>query len=409
MSLDACLEAKSPGQRSICSICQALLVFFPAPDLQEEDAMPRGPSRPHPPTRLLDALEVPRAIGAYNAGKPMNRILLAEAIKLSPTSSGFRDRIMASYRYGLTEGNYKSESISLTSVGEAIGLPRDDNERVLAERAAFGKVPIFAKLLQHFANAKVPESGFLKNTLERAPFSVEPAWSEEIAQLFIQNARDVGYLRDMGGNTFLVVDTGTALSPEVQPDGRNAERDESDEEGQSEQSPTNIASTMQMPDPETARSTAPDRPKPVQVFVAHGRSQKPLEQLRKILNEWQVPFVVAVDEANAGRPISEKVAELMKSCSAGIFIFSADEQFTDSSGNTICRPSQNVVYELGAAGLLYGRKIVVFRESGVTFPSDFSDLGWIEFQRDALDAKAMDLLRELIALKAVRLVSSTAD
>jgi predicted nucleotide-binding protein len=153
----------------------------------------------------------------------------------------------------------------------------------------------------------------------------------------------------------------------------------------------------------------PERPKPVQVFVAHGKNLKPLEQLRKILNEWQVPFVVAVDEANAGRPISEKVADLMKSCSAGIFIFSADEEFTDGSGTKIFRPSQNVIYELGAAGLLYGRKIVVFKESAVTFPSDFSDLGWIQFERDALDAKAMDLLRELIALRAVKLVSSGGE
>ena len=94
---------------------------------------------------------------------------------------------------------------------------------------------------------------------------------------------------------------------------------------------------------------------------------------------------------------------------ASVISMSADEEFTDSSDRKIFRPSQNVIYELGAASLLYGRKIVVFRESGVTFPTDFSDLGWIEFERDALDAKAMDLLRELIALKAVKLVSSTAE
>ena len=144
----------------------------------------------------------------------------------------------------------------------------------------------------------------------------------------------------------------------------------------------------------------------MQLFIAHGRNRKPLEQLREILNGWKVPFLVAVDEANAGRPISEKVADTMRQCSAGIFIFTADEEFRSGAGETVFRPSENVVYELGAASLLYGRKIVIFKEAGVSFPSDFSDLGWIEFERDALDAKAMELLREMIALDAVRLVST---
>ena len=166
------------------------------------------------------------------------------------------------------------------------------------------------------------------------------------------------------------------------------------------------------PAPEVTITPAPqerERALPVQIFVAHGRSRKPLDQLQKILNEWQVPYLVAVDEPNAGRPISQKVADLMKACSAGVFIFTSDDEFTDGAGNVVSRPSQNVIFELGAASLLYGQRIVVLKERGVTFPSDFGDLGWIEFDKDALDAKAMELLRELIALKAVRLVSATSD
>jgi predicted nucleotide-binding protein len=212
-----------------------------------------------------------------------------------------------------------------------------------------------------------------------------------------------------GGGSYLVIEAGTAPMPEVRKEEAHAQPEEADGSSAPQPSAGSAAPAAQKPDPPSVMETASDRPKPVQVFVAHGRSLKPLDQLKKILNEWQVPFVVAVDEPNAGRPIPEKIADLMKECSAGIFIFSADEEFTDSSGTQIFRPSQNVIYELGAAGLLYGRKIVVFRESGVSFPSDFSDLGFIDFERDALDAKAMDLLRELIALKAVKLVSSSAE
>jgi hypothetical protein len=371
--------------------------------------MPRSAPRPHPPVLLSQALEVAKAITEFNGGKPMNRILLAGAMQVSPTSSAFRERIMASYRYGLTEGSYKSENITLTAIGTSATRPRDDNERVTAERDALRHVPVFAQLLQHFANNKLPEPQFLKNTLERQPFSIEPAWSEEVASIFEENARTVGYLRSMSGANYIVLDAGTAPVADVREEEADVESEEEDGPSGLSLPVVSTAPPVQQPSSPSVMEPPPDRPRPMQVFVAHGKNQKPLEQLRKILNEWQVPFVVAVDEANAGRPISEKVADLMKSCSAGIFIFSADEEFTDASGAKIFRPSQNVIYELGAAGLLYGRKIVIFKESSVTFPTDFSDLGSIRFDRDALDAKAMDLLRELIALKAVKLVSSGAE
>lgn len=352
---------------------------------------------------LTTALQVAQAITANNAGRPMNRILLAEAMDLSPTSSGFRDRVMASYRYGLTEGNYTSQSLSLTPTGVAASRPRNSDEGVAAQRKAFAHVPVFNQLLAHFSNARVPESKFLTNTLVREPFSIDPAWAAEVADIFLTNARDVGYLRMMSGAPWLVTDAGTAAMPDSPVEDGGPQPDDVVDPDFEEAIPVAAAA------PPTAPTRSKAKTAPVQVFIAHGSNRKPVDQLKKILNEWQVPFVVAVDEPHAGRPISEKVADLMRSCSAGIFIFTADEEFSDDAGNKVYRPSQNVVYELGAAGLLYGRKIVIFKETQVSFPSDFRDLGWIDFDRDALDAKAMDLLRELIALKAVRLVSSTSE
>src|SRR5439155_3216946 len=103
-----------------------------------------------------------------------------------------------------------------------------------------------------------------------------------------------------------------------------------------------------------------------------------------------------------GRPISRKVASLMQEeCSSGIFIFTADERFVrEKDGDTeeVWRPSENVVYELGAASILYENRIVIFKEKGVAFPSDFSDLGYIEFERDQFVAELGSLFRELVGL-----------
>ena len=79
---------------------------------------------------------------------------------------------------------------------------------------------------------------------------------------------------------------------------------------------------------------------------------------------------------------------MREECSAGIFIFTADEAFLkvseDGTQEQVWRPRENVVYELGAASILYENRIVIFKERGVNFPSDFSDLGYIEFEKDQL-------------------------
>lgn len=154
-------------------------------------------------------------------------------------------------------------------------------------------------------------------------------------------------------------------------------------------------------------SQSPQIEKKPKLFLAHGKNQKPLNDLKKILEGFGIQFVVAIDEPHAGRPISSKVAGLMEECTAGIFIFTKDEVFLKKSSEDhteqVWRPSENVVYELGAASILWGPKIIILREEGVNFPSDFSDLGYITFKEGEIGAKAMEIMKELIAFKLLKL------
>lgn len=138
------------------------------------------------------------------------------------------------------------------------------------------------------------------------------------------------------------------------------------------------------------------------IFIAHGKNRTPLEQLKKILDQFKVPYRVATEEANLGRPIGSKVRETMESCNSAILIFTADEEFQDAKGSQIWRPSENVIYELGASGYLYGKQIVIMKEEGVVFPTNFRDLGYISFPKDALDSRAMEVLKELIGFGIVK-------
>ena len=138
------------------------------------------------------------------------------------------------------------------------------------------------------------------------------------------------------------------------------------------------------------------------IFLGHGKNKRPLDQLKQVLDEYKIPYKVAVDEANRFRPISQKVADTMQECGAGYPIFTADEEFHDVHNTVIWRPSENVVYELGAASMLYGSKIIIFKEDTVDFPANFRDIGYISFEKDALSAKVNELFRELIAFGLIK-------
>ncbi len=352
--------------------------------------MPRGPTRPYPEIPITEAIQVPQGIREHNAGRPMNRVLLAEALKLSPTSSDFRDLLSASYKYGFTKGSFNSETIDLTELGEQLTKPRSEMGKLDAMRKGLRRIVLFERLLTHFNNNKLPTAEFLKNTLEREPFNVTPEWSAEAANVFIANGKAVGFIRDVSGSPFVVIEAGPPA----------AEVSEAITEVEKEQ----VLPTEQKPKVPTE---APQIPTSLQFFIGHGKDKEALEQLKGIINQLGIPYVVAQEEPNIGRPISKKVKDLMDSCSGGIFIFSADEEFRDLNGNSIFRPRENVVFELGAASYKYDQRIVIFKESGIAFPSDFRDLGYIEYEKGQLAGKTMDLLKELIALKAVKILPGT--
>lgn len=139
------------------------------------------------------------------------------------------------------------------------------------------------------------------------------------------------------------------------------------------------------------------RPRPNAIFVGHGKNKKPRDQLTKILGQYGIPFKVAEDEPNRGRPIPIKVKETMEECGAAILIFSADEELFDKDGASVWRPSENVVNELGAASIMYDSRIIIFREDSVNLATNYESIGYITFEHDDLTAKANDLFRELIA------------
>ena len=364
-------------------------------------------NRNYPQLALSDALKLSRAIQDEASGMPVSKLTLAELVDSTPTSRVFRELVASSRLYGLTNGGINSDEFGLTQLGER-ATGGDEVERVAALKVAVLTVEPYKLFFEAFDGKKIPAVGPLKDFL-MSKAEVDETRVVECVQHIKEDAKTAGLTKSLKGGQWVDLNG----VPEADADPEDAEEDDSDDdvdpgdeaagenhEGLTDERDQSGEVKLQDAGSKAAAILAGG---PKKVFIAHGKNRTPLDQLKKALDQFKVKYAVAVDEPNRGRPISKKVAELMeKDCSSGIFIFTADERFLreDAEGNQIevWRPSENVVYELGAASILYENRIVIFKEKDVSFPSDFSDLGYISFEKDQLVAEIGTLFAELVSL-----------
>lgn len=361
-------------------------------------------NRNYPPLILSEALKVASAIQDEASGMAVSRLTLAELLDISPSSSGLRDLVAASRFYGLTTGGINSEEFGLTPDGQdATG--GDEVARSRAYKKAVLGVPAYALFFEMFSNKKLPGPAAFREFLIRTA-EVPPDRVEECMSFILADAETAGFLRPVKGGTYIDL-TGAPKAYEAsQTDIADVPENSEHVSGEGPISSKQLQREEELRAEQLSASHAlisrGGDARVKKVFIAHGKNRIPLDQLKKALDQFKVSYAVAVDEPNKGRPISKKVAALMRDeCSSGIFIFTADEQFLRPDANAtehIWRPSENVIFELGAASILYENRIVIFKEKGVSFPSDFSDLGYIEFEKDQLFAELGPLFSELVGL-----------
>ncbi len=340
------------------------------------------------------ALRVAAALEDKNGGNSMPPLDVALALGISPGSSNLRDLLSSSIKYGLTSGSFNQPRVALEALGRDIVQPKsvEDKHRALFE-AAF-KPNAFRRVWEAYRGKKLPDPAFFRNALMR-DFGVPREMVANFAEVFLSNIGFLGLIKDAPNGKWLSNDHSSPKAPFL-----------AEEEGGQV---GNGAAAEVIEDSDTdvlipgERSTQAGLVQKQAIFVGHGKNKAPLQQLERILNEYHIPHKIAVYEANEGRPISQKVADIMNQCGSAIIIFTADEEFKDRTGNAIYRPSENAVFELGAASVMYGRRVVIFREESVSFPANFRDIGHIPFEKDNLAAKTNELFRELISFGLIRI------
>ena len=335
-----------------------------------------------PRNSLLKSLSVAKTIWEDNSRNPMTLLDLATKLKYFVTSSSFVNLIVASSRYELTTGSWSQDAtktISLSNLGRSIVASTSTDDLNTLQIKALLTPRLFNKVLNNISGKIIPKEDIFKNELIRV-HNVKEKDRDSCYTIILKNINELNLYKENNGKKYLVLSSNPKIDSSTNMDNNGIKDD-------------NEAELVVEHDNEI-----PVVSKPKQIFVAHGKNHKPLDQLKTILNQFKIPFKIAIDESNQGRPISQKVSDLMHEYSSAIFLFTKDEETKDKDGNLIYQPSDNVVFELGAASVLYGDKIVIFKQNGVSFGSDFKDLGYISFEDEQLNAKTIDLMKELVDL-----------
>jgi predicted nucleotide-binding protein len=341
-----------------------------------------------PKATLEESLRVAQAIESANAGQPYPPLETANAMGLSPASSHFRTLLSASARRGLTAGSHMAKRISVLDTGRDIVAPTDEDSVGPAIRRAALTPPVFQAIYNHYRGKKLPDDQYLINTLTRE-FAVPAKDATRCAKIFRADMEYAGLLVQTKTGLFLTDNLETAPVGRAALTVVPAAEDADDDEG------SLGADASEVPPAITPAAPAHKPQPPKAIFIGHGPSKTPVNQLTKMLDELGLPYKVAEYEPNAGRPISQKVADLMDECGAAILIFTADRELRDLDGNPVWLSSENVSNELGAATVLYNGRVVIFKEQGVELASNYSGIGYIEFEKNKLSAHAMELFREV--------------
>jgi len=338
-----------------------------------------------PNTTLDDALRVPCAVMENYARKAATPLQVASALKMTPFFETFRNCCGASIAYGLTAGGYNDKEITVEPLSKRILAPLEEGDDLVAKREAALKPRILGEFIRRYENSPLTRDDIALDVLVEMGVPREKTVS--VYTLTLDTAQAVGLIREIRNKQYIDLSgMHAATKLEVMT-----------EAGQAEELPPSLPALKE-------REATPIHKELGQgIFVAHGKNKKPLEQLKRILGQFRIPYKVAVDEPNLGRPIGAKVKEIMESCNCATLISTADDEFQDKEGRPTWLPSENVVYELGASGYVYGSRIVILKEDTVEFPTNFRDLGYISFAKDQLEAKSMDVLKELIGFGIVKI------
>ena len=345
-----------------------------------------------PHTPLQEAQKIATAIVNDFAGVEGTPPDVALALGISPTSSSWRTLTGSSIAYGLTEGGFNANTIKLSPLGKKLVAPEEEGADISARREAILRPRILKEFFEKYRRAKFPSDVIACNVLRSLGVPADRV--QEALTTVKANGRYAGIIRDTPTGPFVSLDspgiplpatTATPANGEQAADTRAEERTISDD---------NSEIVSPAPTPAAAPAQILADPKTKRVFISHGKQKAIVVQLKELLSFGSFEPVVSVDRESTAIPVPEKVFEDMRSCGAGVIHVGSEGKYLDREGVEHTKINDNVLIEIGAAMALYGKKVILLVERGVSLPSNLQGLYRCEFEGDRLDYEAtMKLLK----------------
>lgn len=322
---------------------------------------------------LQECQRIPGALVDNFGGRDGSPPDVALAMGISPTSSQWRDMAGAALAYGLTEGGPQAAIIKLLPLGRRLAAPEEEGDDVAARREAILKPRIAQEFFEKYRRAKFPGDVIAVNVLRS--LGIPPDRTDKALEILKANGRYAGIIRETPTGPFVNLDSpgipGPTTTARVSEDPLFIDASPPEAPRIPEPPPTVIAPAV---DPRSNR-----------VFITHGKQRAVVNQIKELLTFGSFEPVVSVERESTAIPVPEKVFEDMRSCVAGVIHVGSEGKFIGTDGSEHSKINDNVLIEIGAAMALYGKKVILLVERGVSLPSNLQGLYRCEFEGDKLD------------------------
>lgn len=315
---------------------------------------------------LREALTIAQAITDNFASQPTTPHQIAMALGISPTSSSWRTLTGAAGAYGLTNGAYSAVKIGLQELGRRATAPTEEGDDIKARAEAALKPKVFAEFFAKYNRQKFPTDKIAINVLQY-DFSVPVDRVQDVLETLNDNGKFVGFIHQTKTGPFVSTDD---LKPS--PVTSMQSKPETTEEEQA------VVEKELQPPPEVVKQSK--AAEVFRVFISHGKDMNIVEQVKDVLDLYDIEYEVAVEEETTAIPVPQKVLMAMRRCEAGIMIVSVDDEAAASAGTI----NNNVLIEIGAAFVLYDQKVVLLWDKRLKIPSNLQGLYRCEFEGDQL-------------------------
>ena len=269
--------------------------------------------------------------------------------------------------------------MKLTNLGKRLVAPEAEGEDLAARREAIMKPKVLRDFFEKYRRAKFPNDLIASNVLKSMSLPADRVASG--LEIIKDNGRYAGIIRETPTGPFINLDSPGVPAPTATPEFPGQSSLDTTEPASQETATSAAAVPAAAPAPAAPALTA----KANRVFITHGKQRAIVVQIKELLTFGSFDPVVSVEREATAIPVPEKVFEDMRSCSAGVIHVGAEGKYLDKDGIELTKLNDNVLIEIGAAMALYGKKVILLVERGVTLPSNLQGLYRCEFEGDKLE------------------------